>query len=87
MYHFEIEIKRTTWSVLPAALSVAGKLAFPECKSPRTVPDDKWEKLVIAYKAWWHVMYSDGLCYSINRSTDEQQQYLNDIAQEIARQS
>lgn len=77
-------LRKTTWSVLPASLSEAGKLAFPECKSPRTVPDDKWQKLVIAFDTWHHILYSDGLAFDVKRSAAQQQQYLNDIAQKIA---
>ena len=50
------DIRRTTWSVLPAALEKAGRLAFPECKSPKTVPDDQWNELITAYVTWHHTL-------------------------------
>lgn len=79
------EIKRTTWSVLPWSLQEAGQLAFPNCKSPRSVPDDKWEKLVLSFKVWHHIFYSDKLAYSIlNFSAERQQKYLNEMAMKIA---
>ena len=81
--------KRTTWSVLPASLSEAGKLAFPDCKSPISVPDDKWDKLVVAYKTWLHILYTDGLALSLSCkkfSPEKQQKYLNDIALNIAKE-
>jgi hypothetical protein len=84
-------IKRTAWSVLPAPLEVAGRLAFPDCKSPRSVPDDKWNELVLAYITWHHILYSDGLSLTLlrccNRSSDHNQKYLNDIALRIAGRS
>ena len=79
------EMKRTTWSVLPAALVEAGQLAFPNCKSPRTIPDDKWTKLVVAYKTWYHVLYSGDLLYNAPlESSTKAQRYLNEIASKIA---
>lgn len=82
-------LKRTTWSILPASLHEAGTLAFPNCKSPRTVPDDKWEKLAVAYKTWYHIFYSDGLSFSLSCKDfppERKQRYLNDIAVNIAKE-
>ena len=82
-------IKRSTWSVLPKALHDAGTLAFPNCKSPRSVPDDKWEKLVTAYKTWHHIFCSDdfgSFVFFRGVSIERQQQYLNDVAVSIAKE-
>jgi hypothetical protein len=82
-------VKRSTWSVLPVALHDAGRLAFPDCKSPRSIPDDKWKKLIIAYKTWHHIFCSDGLGYFLSLKDfpmERQQQYLNDIALSIAKE-
>jgi len=65
---------------VPATLAEAGKAAFPKCKSPRSVPDEKWEKLVIAHRTWHHILFSDGL----GCKHDNYLKYLKEIAQKIA---
>jgi hypothetical protein len=80
-----MDIKRTTWSKLPVILAEAGQLAFPECKSPRTVPDSKWQKLCLAYQTWHHIFYSDGLNYTVPLERSRRAKYLFEIAQKIAK--
>lgn len=79
--------KRTVWNSLPYVLAEAGQKAFPNCKSPRSVPDDKWNKLLVAYETWHHVFFSDGLSYLIpmhHRTAEQKQEYFMQIAEKIA---
>jgi hypothetical protein len=86
-------ISRATWSGLPVALHKAGTLAFPTHQSPKSVSDDKWDKLVVAYKTWHHIFYSDGLPLFLpsknfprEKLPEMLQHYLNDIVLRIAQE-
>jgi hypothetical protein len=87
------DIRKKTWSDLPRKFHEAVRLAFPTYDSPRSIPNDKWEKLVVAYKTWHHIFYSDGLPFYLSpkdfpreKLPEILQHYLNDIALRIAQE-
>lgn len=82
---------RTTWNALPAGLLEAAKFAFPNRRSPKSIPDEKWAQLMVAYGTWHYIFFSDKLifrllsdCSSEKMTDDKMTQYLIDIALRIA---
>lgn len=78
---------RTTWSALPPGLMGAVKLAFPNRRSPKSIPDEKWDQIVVGYETWHYIFFSDRLFYRLppdDQSHDKMQQYLIDIVLRIA---
>lgn len=82
-----LNVPRTTWSALPAGLLEVAKLAFPNRRSPKSIPDEKWEQIVVAFETWHYVFFSDHLFYRLppdDQSHDKMQHYLTDIVSRIA---
>ena len=60
-------------------------VAFPECKSPSSIPERKWEKCVTAYETWRIILFSDKLAYRLDMPMEKLEGYLQDAIDAIAK--